>query len=223
MLLKVKKIALGLFILFLFGCFSFYIIVLSGVFPKVQEIWVTTAMTTMNHEWLATAFIPKSTIDEIVERTRVDDSEYKTDVTELKPFTTPIVVPEVEQTIDIDTYLDKGYELLEDGIYKKDVSGTGWKGYLLLVVNPARVALAQTPYQFKRGDTVKNMVEDSEARVGINGGGFNDPNYSSNGGVPAGLLMVNGEIVSPENTNNNRLYSVIGFNTDNQFVLGKNN
>lgn len=40
---------------------------------KYRDLWIQTAMSTMNHQWLATAFIPSSIIDEVmanVERSR---------------------------------------------------------------------------------------------------------------------------------------------------------
>ena len=97
--------------------------------------------------------------------------------------------------------------------------GGTWKGKLMLISDPSRVTLAQTRYQFERGDLVKTMVQTHNARAGINAGGFVDgPNYDSNGGTPAGLLIVNNELIQ---SNGNMKHSVIGFNQDNVLVLGK--
>lgn len=240
------KVLIAIPTLFLVICISFYIIVLSGLFPNLQELWVTTAMTTMNHKWLATAFIPQSTIDDIMERTYVDDSLYRTqvdlihlgdiekvqliipeNVTKLEKQI--MFIPTIQKPYSIqynepyDKYVrEQGYIKLEDGLYKKEVNGVGLKGYLMLVTDPSRISLADTKYQYNRGQTVKEMVADNQAIAGVNAGGFVDgPNYNSNGGTPAGLLIVNGEVVCPTNINDRTIYSVIGFNTDNILVLGK--
>lgn len=270
-MVSIKKIIKNFLICFVLAgivlALSFYTIVLSGLFPKIQTMWVTTAMTTMSHKWLATSFIPKVDIDRIMEENKVDDEHFDTnpelvtikapnlnnnDVLEsvLKKRTELILnkyemvqaskkqeestnvflennVYGVDIDIDIDEeeitfdYESEGYEKLEDGLYKKEVSGTGWKGYLLLVSDPSRVTLVDSKYQHTRGDTVKNMVKYIDGVAGINAGGFDDgPNYDSNGGIPAGLLIVDGEVVSPKK-NNGSTHSVVGFNKENVLVLGK--
>lgn len=200
------------------GCF--YIFIMSGWVKPTQELWVTTAMTTLSHKWLATAFIDEETITDIMTRNQVDDSGYQTstDLVEI-----PSLSDEDEEhtalTDPEETYITEGYTKLEEGIYLKDVSGGTWKGKLMLISDPARVKLAQTRYQFERGDLVKTMVQTHQARAGINAGGFVDgPNYDSNGGTPAGFLMVDGKLIQ---SNGNMKHSVIGFNQDNILVLGK--
>jgi exopolysaccharide biosynthesis protein len=204
------------------GGLSFYLLIVLGIAPIVQEIWVTTAMTTLNHKWLATAFIDEKIIEDIMEKTRVHDENFFTDNSALE---IAVVNIENNQTSEKDLneqkdkYLAESYELLEEGIYLKEVSGGGWKGYLLLVTDPSRVSLGQTRYQFSRGDLIKTLVPFYEAKVGINAGGFVDgPNYDSNGGTPAGLLIIDGQVI---NSQGNSKHSVIGFNTDNKLILGK--
>ena len=230
----VKRTGIGLAGLIVVGCLGFYIVVLSGLFPNIQELWVTTAMTTMSHKWLATAFIDEETIQEIMDRVYVDDTGYETDTSLVGNNGNSQVVetPVEEETKEVvemmelqpainkkDTYIEQGYTEMEEGIWFKETSGTGWKGYLLMVEDASRVSLAQTRYQFERGDLIKTLVPLHNARVGINAGGFVDgPNYDSNGGQPAGLLVVDGEIVQ---SNGNAKHSVIGFNEDNVLVLGK--
>ena len=198
--------------LILTGILGFYVLFVSGWIRPTQDLWVTTAMTTLNHKWLATAFIDEDKIDAIMKRNQVDDSGYNTS-------TDLVDIPKETPQPNEDTYIAEGYTKLEEGIYLKDVAGGTWKGKLMLVSDPSRVSLAQTRYQFERGDLVKTMVATHEARAGINAGGFVDgPNYDSNGGNPAGLLIVNNELIQ---SNGNTKHSVIGFNQDNVLVLGK--
>lgn len=227
-----KKILINIFItlclLGVIGIFAFYIIVLSGLFPNIQELWVTSAMTTMSHQWCATLFIDKDVIDDIMARTYVDDSNYETKVELMEsankedyPFKFLIYNYKEDVLSEEKKYKDEGYEKLEDGVYVKEVSDTTWHGYLMLVVDPRRVSLADTRYQFTRGDTVKSMVENNNAIAGINAGGFADGvNYDSYGEVPSGLLIKGGEVIYPLEDTGEK-YSVIGFNKDNILILGK--
>lgn len=221
----VSSIAIGS--IGLLGATGFYTVVVSGWFPNIQELWVTTAMTTFSHKWLATSFISDTVIQEIMERTKVDDESYTTDTNlitnnveweEIKTDDS-LDKPEIIEKTKEEIYIEQGYSLMEDGIYFKEVNGSGYKGYLLMVTDPSRVSLAQTRYQFERGDLIKTLVPLHGARVGINAGGFVDGvNYDSNGGQPAGMLIVDSEIIQ---SNGNTKHSVIGFNQDDVLVLGK--
>ena len=37
-----------------------------GFIKKYREMWIQTAMSTMRHQWLATAFLPSCVIDEVM-------------------------------------------------------------------------------------------------------------------------------------------------------------
>lgn len=204
---------------------SFYVFIVSGWMPKTQEVWVMTAMTTLSHKWLATSFIKEDTINRIMNENKVDDSGYVTNPElivgndRLNQNTIKDSVGcEVERVEPKDPYLEEGYTLMEEGIYIKDVEGTGWKGKLVLVQDSSRVDLVQTRYQWSRGDLIKTLVPLYNARLGVNAGGFVDPNYESNGGIPAGLLIIDGEVI---NSSGSARHSVIGINKDNVLVLGK--
>lgn len=211
--------------LIILGALSFYILVISGLFPSLQSLWVCTAMTTLNHKYLATWFLPESKIEEIMEANRVDDSGYATDIDGIhvpeKDIPAGTDSPEPEKEPE-DSYIEEGYRLLEEGLYLKDVSGDNWKGYIMLVSDPSRVKSEDTQRQFVCGQKVMTMIENAGAIAGINGGGFVDgANYDSNGGTPAGLVIVDGKLVSPTDSDSaaNNTYSMIGLNSDGVLVL----
>lgn len=229
-----KIILLSLISLVILGFLLFYMFICAGIVPSVQETWVTTAMTTFSHKWLATSFIPKDRIDEIMEKNRVDDTGMDTIIPEKKPvtstenvndlpFTSNVTSDEIAEKYEEDKkseYEKQGYKLLEECIYLKEVDRDGVRGQLMLVSDPMLVKLKDCARQFTRGDTVKRMVTDSGAVAGINGGGFEDgPNYDSNGGIPAGLLIVDGKVVNPKNDDGGAQYNLIGFRSDGAFIL----
>lgn len=220
-----RIILLSLAGLAILGALSFYLLIMSGLFPKIQSLWVCTAMTTLNHKYLATWFIPQAKIEEIMAENYVDDSGYASDIDEIdiKPDEpAPKTEDKEEEKEPVDPYIEEGYELLEDGLYLKSVSGDSWKGYVMLTVDPSRVKLADTKNQFVCGQKVMTMIENEGAVAGINGGGFVDGvNYDSNGGTPAGLVITDGKLISPRDSASiqNSTYSMIGLNSDGVLVL----
>ena len=222
------KAILSIASLGMLGFIGFYVVVLSGLFPTLQELWVTSAMTTMSHQWCATYFIDSETIGDIMERTHVDDSGYST--------TTSLVMTKESNNYEHyfsifglksdffsqdKEYYAQGYEKLEDGLFTKAVSGPTWKGNLMLVTDPSRVSITDTHQQFVLGETVVSMVKRAGGIAGVNAGGFADgPNYDSRGEIPSGLLIKNSEVIYPNSDDGTR-YSVIGINDNNVLVLGK--
>ena len=63
------------------------------------------------------------------------------------------------------------------------------------------------------------MAKDNDALIAINGGGFDDPNFNSNGADPLGITIADGKVVT------NKTYrgsgGLIGFTEDDKLVLGK--
>ncbi len=218
------------------GILAFYVLIVAGASPKLQTMWVCTAMTTMSHKYLATLFIPEDTINAIMEENRVDDSQHDSiilnfnkqettapettvpkpeDSSQKPPETTP-APPEPPKP----DYIAEGYEKLEEGLYLKALSGSGWKGYMMLVEDPLRVKLVDTSQQYTCGENVKTMIANSGAVAGINGGGFQDgANYDSNGGMPAGILIEDSQLIYPYHADNNIIYNLIGLNKDGALVL----
>lgn len=261
------------------GVLSFFVLIVAGASPKLQTIWICSAMRTMSHKYLATAFFSDEYIAEVMEKNEVDDSGYDSEIltfgkndktptdpneglyeilsketepeteseteAETEPETEEVTEEEIEQVppeseeteaeVEIEPipteteqsaeeteapdYISEGYELLEDGLYLKEVSGTTWRGYVMLVEDPLRVKLVDTSQQYYCGENVMTMTTNAGAIAGINGGGFQDgANYDSNGGTPAGLLIEDGKLVHPF-VIDETVYNMIGINTDGALVL----
>lgn len=229
-----KIISITLISVILIALLSFYILIVLGVSPKLQTMWVCTAMTTMNHKYLATLFISDEKIEKIMQSNTVDDSHLNSDMTDFEKKEVPLIFQKknayeyvinhldkrTQAPFGFHSYLSEGYTRLENGIYLKEVSGGSWKGYVMLISDPLRIKLRDSAKQYDEGQTVKRMVTDSKARAGINGGGFLDGvNYDSNGGSPAGLVIENGVLVSPLEENGEKIYNMIGINSKGVLVL----
>lgn len=89
----------------------------------------------------------------------------------------------------------------------EDISGTGYKGYVMTVNDPTKIRLG-VPAKQGRGERVRSMVERTGAIAGVNAGGFADPNWQGNGFQPIGVVISHGEI----------FYSDLGKKTATQIV-----
>ena len=70
-----------------------------------------------------------------------------------------------------------------------EINGTGYKGYLVAIYDPSKVSLATSRYIGTRGEAITTVAKNEDAVIAINAGGFYDPDWNSNGGVPHGVVM----------------------------------
>ena len=97
-----------------------------------------------------------------------------------------IVVNKIEEKTQI-TYANE-YEraVLEKDPNNEDykiieIEGKGYNGYLAVIYDPSKIKTIHTKKIGTSGQYLTQMAKDNNALVAINGGGFEDPNYNSNG------------------------------------------
>ncbi len=82
-----------------------------------------------------------------------------------------------------------------DGIIVEKVTGEGYSGYMMVVLDPSRVIMGSVPSSYgARGYTVADMVAKFDAVAGVNAGGFEDPDGQGNGSIPSTLLVFEGKM-----------------------------
>lgn len=163
-----------------------------GPFKVLRETIVTTAMTTMSHQYFATWFLDDEEINEIITRNRLNED---------------IEAQELDE-INIAENIDDDIELI-------DVSSSTFKGYLLVVSDPSRVKLASSPRLGIVGAKTSDIVKENDAIGGINAGGFQDDALGT-GGKPDGLLMVDGKLINGYQYN---YYKAVGIDYNNKLVV----
>lgn len=106
-----------------------------------------------------------------------------------------------------------------DGLEIHDVSGSTYKGKMMIVYDPSRLFVgvcgdfsAGVP-----GKTIHQLAKSYNATAVLNGGGFEDKNGTGDGGIPIGLVITEGKYVWGDK---NKKYDVIGFNRDNILIVG---
>lgn len=188
-----------------------------GPIDYVRNLYVTTAMQTMNHKYLAKVFYSDKTIEKIMSQNYIVTIDEDVD-------TDDIVIDTKEKT----SYKDKYEEELltrEDGndLYKVlDVKVGNAKGYLVAIYDPTKVRLLRTK-KFNVG-TFGERVVDFCRRYGgvvcINAGGF--ANGLDNGSdVPLGYVIDDGEVVWPEENSDDR-GDIIGITDEGKLKLMNN-
>lgn len=197
---KIKKVLkmTGLFLIFQI----IYIPLLSialiyyGPFTNTRDMIVTTAMTTMSHQYFATWFLSQEKIDEILAKNRPQEN----------------IEDQSLSAIDIGSGISA-----EDmnGIELKDISNDSYTGKLLIINDPSRVKLVSSPRLGTSGATTSQIVAENDAVAGINAGGFQDDALGT-GGKPAGLVIEDGQLRTNATSAS---YSLVGMDNDNKMVV----
>jgi len=225
---------------------SFYLLFVFSPMPFFaywRGIWIETAMTTADHQWLATAFIPGHIIDDVMGKstpntdiiggfehldTRPAETLPSDEVTEKPDIDEPAGDSEDEPYKDIlglaslkvgDTdYAGNTIEVCdyEQGLMISTIIGEGFKGKIMLIDDPSRVYLAKTTKPDVEGLRILNFLEEYDAVAGINASGFADPGGEGTGGEVIGLSCSSGEFWG-EYVN---FYGSVVFTSSDKLVVG---
>ena len=114
-----------------------------------------------------------------------------------------------------------------DGIRIEEYKGNTYNAYIMLIRDPAQIYMAtSTDGAFSMdipGTRINNEIVEEGAIAAINAGAFNDDGSANAyvGSIPAGLLMVNGEVKSNKYHNLVPEEGFAGFTFDNVLVVAK--
>lgn len=225
---KVRKLKKGIkafliifFCLYILGSTT-VMVLLYGPSDKFRNWLVTTAMTTMNHQYFATWFYSDEMIQQVLNNNKVIESGADTnpDLIDINDpdFSNTVYANEFEEAV---LKKDEGNDL-----YKIiDIKRTNFKGKLAVVYDPSKVKIAiskgtGTSLANSYGQYLTKISQDNNAVIATNAGGFYDPNWNSLGGVPHGVVIQDGKLIA----NNKRAVGVggiIGFNKENKLVLSR--
>ena len=209
-----KKIWLVLIILAIIGVSSGGFL-LYGPYSGFRDWLITTAMTTMTHQYLATWFYDDATINEVLSKNKVSEVDEITNTNTIVINTTSEskeYANEYEKAILEKDPNNEDYKIIE-------IKGKGYSGYLAAIYDPARIKTVYTKKLGTSGQYLTQMAKDNDALIAINGGGFEDPNYNSNGANPLGITFSGGKLITSKTWNGSG--GLIGFTEDNKLVLGK--
>ena len=188
---------------------------LYGPYSGFRDFWITTAMTTMSHRYLAEIFYSDETIQKVLEKNKVIEPSDSTDTNliEIYDNTSTTVVYK-------DEYDKQVLEHVEGTIYKYfKVEGYSFDAYMAVIYDPSRISVVHTKYMGTKGQYLVDMAKENNAIVAINGGGFLDADGEGTGGEPKGIIIEDGKIIQ-SSRNRDKGGGVIGFTNDNKLFLG---
>ena len=187
-------------ILLLAAFFGAATVICYGPSPAARDLFVNTVMETSAAKFLARMYFTDEQINTII----ADN--------------TPRTVTAVTDGSGVTTGGgDAGFEL--SAITVEDIQGATFVGKMMIVNDPSRLFI-QTVTTFDtygEGELLIDMIDKTGAVAGINGGGFYDPGGNGKGGMPLGIVIQKGKLVSNMET---KYSTVIGFDGDNKLVVG---
>ena len=172
---------LGVTLLCLVLCLLGIIWVLEkGPSPTVTGMFTRSVRETSAIRWISNIFLTDEELN-----------EYKSVSTE------DLATESVNTSL---IHVEKAAERVESGESESvkliDIAEGTCKGKLLIVSDPKQVILGTSDEFVKQpGLQLTDMVAKYNGLAGINAGGFNDENGTGSGGIPQGIVIVDGEVV----------------------------
>jgi len=189
---------------------------LYGPYRGFREWLITTATTTMNHQYLATWFYDEMTISEALERNKIIEVIGTTDASQIH-FT-------------VDDNQGPFANKYEEAVLKRADNNNDYKiirikeekftGYLAVIYDPSRIKAAVTSKMGTSGEYLSEISRKNNSLIAINAGGFADEGGHGNGSTPSGITIVSGKQVT--NNTYHDAGGLIGFNEQNILVLDSN-
>ncbi len=184
-----------------------------GPISYFRDLLVTTAMTTMNHRYFAYVLYSEEQVDKILDNNRIIESGESTDTTYIN------FNPDFENNNYESIYEEQILKKDEgNDIYKLiDIEGDSWKGYMVVVYNPANLKLVFSSDYGRGGDFISTMAKEKNAYVAINASGV----QTSIGRNPVtGTAILDGKVYA-KGRDINKGGGLIGFTKDNVLMLSK--
>lgn len=178
-----------------------------GPSEALTNMFVRTMQETRRFDFMANIFLTES---EVAEMRATQNSST------IKDFDSSLIKIASADETATDTPSTYAEDEDGDGIIFEEISGSGYTGYLITVLDPKRIILGAPDNYGSVGLTLEEMVKKYDALGGINAGGFQDEGGSGLGGVPEGLTLVDGKSVGK--TSDTSIF--VGFDDDGLMYVG---
>jgi len=184
---------------------------------------INTSVGSINYKYVATNIYNDETIDETIDKDAKNVKvDYSDDVVNYDDLTYDKVHyrNEIEENI-LKHEDDEFYKIIK--IEGKTIGADyPYVAYMAVIYDPARVTLAKSTgagtFDGSYGETLATISRKNNAKIAINAGGFYDPYWNSNGGIPHGPVIIDGKLDS-DYTRGVDSGGIVGFNYDNKLVL----
>lgn len=190
-----KRLAITLLVFVILIVTGIFLFFKTTLFQKYKELWVLTAMSTMNHQYLATWFLSEDEINAILAKYEVENNENS----ELHEVS-------VEAKFENEVKVEK-------------VTGKNYVGFVMTVTDPTKVKFVDSRKK-SMGTKLSGIVKENDAIAGINAGGFEDPDGKGMGNILNTPVIMNQKMLYG---NPNNVMSLIGLSKEGELILGKYN
>lgn len=210
---KIKKITIMFAIFDLLAICGF--VVTYGPWDYLRNLYVNTAMNTMDHKYLAKIFYSDEKIDKIM------NSNYFVSIEEDVNLDDIVIDTSIKTTFK-DEYEEELLTRDEDDLYKLiNLKVGNANAYLVAIYDPTKIhVISKEKLGTQSGERIITMCERYGGSVCINGGGFVDYGYGS--GIPTGVVIENGEIKWSDGDVSETRDNIIGMTKDGKLKLMSN-
>ena len=159
-------------------------LVVYGPIDKARVFWITTAMETKDHKYLANIFYSEDTIKSIMNENYLDEISEDTDASS-------ITIGEEEKITAYTSAYEKEILDREEGaLYKLIQFKYGdFDCHMIAIYDPKRVEVAYNS-KLNQGRILSDILKSSGGILGVNGGG-----YSWSNSYPQGMIVHNGKLI----------------------------
>ena len=178
-----------------------------GPSPTVTGMFTRSVRETSAIRWISNIFLTEEELNEY--------KSVSTEDLETESVNTSLI------------HIEKAAEKRESGsdqtesVKLIDIAEGTCKGKLLIVSDPKQVILGTSDEFVKQpGLQLTDMVAKYDGLAGINAGGFNDENGTGSGGIPQGIVIVNGKVIFG---NDLTPYHLVGLDRDGILHVGSMN
>ncbi len=182
------------------------LLLLYGPYKGFRTTLITTAMATMRHQWLATTFYDDDAINKVLSENKIDDTGKISDNSLIE-----IDISKIDDERLLPEDKTQSYKII-------DISGTNYRGHVLVIYNPNKIDMGVTDRYGTWGEHVSTGSKDDGALVAVNAAGFPDAGGVGKGERATGMLIVDGkvkDIQNPEAT----VHQMIGFDKNGILTL----
>jgi len=186
---RVLSFVLATVVLVLCAALGVVYLMSRGPSDSARDLFVLSLRETSAAGFVTEIFLSDDEIALIEEANKPDDTFEEID-------TSLITIATKEQGTENGT----GEESKADEIEILDVTGATFNGKMMIVHDPERVMVGVSNQLGAAGQTLYSMIESYGGVGGVNAGGFDDPNGTGNGGIPLGIVIHEGKLLSGAHT-----------------------
>ena len=193
-------------------------LVFNGPSTAARDVLTMSLTEGSATKWIPGLFMDESLVEDIRKQSQPSFADDSTD-------TSQIIIRNDTSGADSDEWANH-----PDGIYIEEYKGKTFTAHIMVIKDPSRVYMAVSSEKFSTsvpGTRITEQIEKEGAVAAINAGAFYDDGTADSivGSVPAGLVIVDGEVrwnaykdMVPKNTGG----GFAGFNKDNILVVAQN-